>query len=86
MKKLLTILLIGTFSVFPTISGFAESFQGVNYTIIEKSNLGSIKYSVDIRLSQKVSEKFLQQLAIEKFAKKNPENMTGCLSHTICPT
>lgn len=71
MKKLLTIVLIGTFLAFSTITAFAESFQGVNYTIIEKSRLGSIKYSVDIRLSKKVSENFLQLLAL-KIRKEEP--------------
>jgi hypothetical protein len=65
MKKILAILLIVTFIFFPTVSLFAKSFQGVSYTIIEKSSMGSIKLSIDIRLGQKVSKDFLQKLALK---------------------
>lgn len=41
-----------------------ELFQGVNYTVIEKTNLGSIKGSIDIRLEGKVTEDFLHKLAL----------------------
>ena len=65
MKKILAILLITTFLLFPAVSAFAKSFQGVSYTIIEKSSMGSIKLSIDIRLEQKVSKDFLQKLALK---------------------
>gem|GEM_PF-6438104 len=53
MKKVWTILLIISLSLFAAIPIFAETFQGVKYTVIEKSNLGSIKDSIDIRLEKK---------------------------------
>ena len=65
MKKILAILLITTFLLFAAVSAFAKSFQGVSYTIIEKSSLGSIKLSLDIRLEQKVSKSFLQKFALK---------------------
>jgi hypothetical protein len=65
MKKILAILLIGTFLLFPAVSAFAKSFHGVSYTIIEKSSMGNIKLSIDIRLEQKVSKDFLQKLALK---------------------
>lgn len=71
MKKLWTILLIGSLSLFPAIPVFAGSFQGVKYTVVEKSNLGSIKSSIDIRLEKKVSKDFLQKLAL-KLRKAEP--------------
>ena len=71
MKKLWTILLIGSLSLFPAIPAFAASFQGVKYTVVEKSNLGSIKSSIDIRLEKKVSKDFLQKLAL-KLRKAEP--------------
>ena len=71
MKKILIILLIVTFLLFPAVSVFAKSFQGVSYTIIEKSSMGSIKLSIDIRLEQKVSNDFLQKLAL-KLWKEEP--------------
>jgi hypothetical protein len=71
MKKLWTILLIGSLSLFPAIPAFAGSFQGVKYTVVEKSNLGSIKSSIDIRLEKKVSKDFLQKLAL-KLRKAEP--------------
>ena len=71
MKKLWTILLIGSLSLFSTIPAFAASFQGVKYTVVEKSNLRSIKSSIDIRLEKKVSKDFLQKLAL-KLRKAEP--------------
>jgi hypothetical protein len=65
MKKILAILLITAFLLFPAVSAFAKSFQGVSYTIIEKSSMGSIKLSIDIRLEQKVSKVFLQKFALK---------------------
>lgn len=40
------------------------SFQNVNYTIIDKSNMGNIKSSIDIRLEKKVTKEFLHKLAL----------------------
>ncbi len=65
MKKLFPMLLIGFFLIFPTALAFAKTFEGINYTVIEKSTLGSIKSSIDIRLEQKVSKDFLQKLALK---------------------
>ena len=65
MNKLMTIMLIGVLSLLPAILVFAASFQGVNYTVIEKSNMGSIKSSIDIRLEKKVSKDFLHKLALK---------------------
>jgi len=65
MNKLMTIILIGVLSLLPAIPVFAGSFQGVNYTVIEKSNMGSIKGSIDIRLGEKVTKDFLQKLALK---------------------
>lgn len=65
MKEILAILLIATFLLFPAVSGSAKSFQGVSYIIIEKSSMGNIKLSIDIRLEQKVSKDFLQKLALK---------------------
>ena len=71
MKKILPILLIATFLLIPAVSVSAKSFQGVSYTIIKKSNLGSIKSSIDIRLEKKVSKNYLQKLAL-KLRKAEP--------------
>lgn len=65
MKNILVILLIATFLLFPTVSAFAKLFHGVSYTIIEKSSMGSIKLSIDIKLEQKVSRDFLQKIALK---------------------
>jgi hypothetical protein len=45
-----------------TVLAFAETFQGVNYTIIEKSNLENIKRSINMRLGEKVTKRFLTKL------------------------
>jgi len=63
--KRLAILLIVTFLLFPAVPASAKSFQGVNYSIIEKSSMGSAKLSIDIKLEKKVSKAFLQKLALE---------------------
>jgi hypothetical protein len=65
MKKTWTILVIIYLSLSASISVLAESFQGVKYTVLEKSNLGSIKFSIDIRLEKKVSKGFLQAFALK---------------------
>jgi hypothetical protein len=82
MKKLWIILLIGSLSLFSAILAFAGTFQGIKYSVIEKSNMRSIKCTIVISLEKKVSKDFLQKLAL-KFGKQNPGNMTVCLSHTI---
>ena len=64
MKKIWSILLIISLSLFAAIPVLAETFQGVKYTVIEKSNLGSIKGSIDIRLEKKVTKEFLHKLAL----------------------
>jgi len=65
MKKIFAILLMATFLFLPSVSALAKSFQGVSYTIIEKSSMGNIKLSIDIRLEQKVSKDLLQKLALK---------------------
>lgn len=65
MKKIFAMSLIVTFLLFPAVSAFAKSFQGVGYTIIDKSSMGSIKSSIDIRLERKVSKDFLKRLALK---------------------
>ena len=65
MKNILAILIIATFIFFPAVSASAKSFEGVSYTIVEKSSMGSIKLSINIRLEQKVSKDFLQKLALK---------------------
>ena len=53
MKIVWAVLLIISISSPAAISVFAESFQGVNYDVIGKSNLGSTKSSIEIRLEKK---------------------------------
>ena len=65
MDRIWTILLIISLSLLTVVPVLAESFQGGNYTVIEKSNMGSIKSSVSIRLEKKVSRDFLHQLAFK---------------------
>ncbi len=65
MKKIWTIFLILSLSLFAAIPALAETFQGVKYTVIEKSNLGSIKGSIDIRLEKKATKEFLRKLALK---------------------
>jgi len=71
MKKIWTILVIISLSLFAGIPVLAEPFQGVKYTVIGKSNLGSIKCSIDIRLEKKVTKEFLHKLAL-KLRKAEP--------------
>ena len=72
MKRLGLILLFASLSIFLSISALAGSFKGINYAIIEKSKMGSIKISIDIRLQEKVSKDFLRELAL-KFQKEEPK-------------
>ena len=65
MKKLYAILLIISLSLFAASPVLADTFQEVNYTVIEKSNFGSVKGSIDIRLEKKVTKNFLQELAVK---------------------
>ena len=65
MKNLWSICLIISLGLFAVISGYAEIFQSVNYTIIEQTNLGSVKGSIDVRLEKKVTKNFLQKFALE---------------------
>ena len=46
-------------------NGKSLSNQDINYTVIEKSTLGSIKCSIDIRLEKKISKEALKQLALD---------------------
>jgi len=64
MRNLLMIFLI-TLALFAAVPVFAETFLGVNYTVIEKSNLGNIKGSIDIRLDKKVTKDFLIKIALK---------------------
>jgi hypothetical protein len=65
MKNLWSIFLIILFGLFAVVSVSAETFQDVNYTVIEKTSLGSVKGSIDIRLEKKVTKDFLQKLALK---------------------
>jgi len=65
MKKIWAILVIISLSLSATVPVLAESFQGVKYTVIEKSNLGTIQGSIDIRLEKKVKKEFLYKLALK---------------------
>lgn len=65
MKKIFPILLIGFFFVFSAAYAFALTFEGINYTVIEKSNWQNFKCRFSIRLEQKVSKEFLQKLAVK---------------------
>ena len=42
-----------------------DTAQGVNYTVIDKTNLGSMKGSISIRLKKKVSKDSLHKLAFK---------------------
>lgn len=64
MKNSATFMLAIIFVLSFELLVFAENFQGVNYTVIEKTNFGSVKGSIDIRLSKKVTRNFLQKLAL----------------------
>ncbi|MCX5883761.1 MAG: hypothetical protein NTU74_18790 [Deltaproteobacteria bacterium] len=65
MKKIFPILLIGFFFVFSAVYAFALTFEGINYTVIEKSNWQNFKCRISIRFEQKVSKEFLQKLAVK---------------------
>lgn len=65
MKKIFPILLIGYFCVFSAAYAFALTFEGINYTVIEKSNWQNYTCRISIRLEQKVSKEFLQKLAVK---------------------
>lgn len=65
MKNIYAILLVFFLASFAAIPALAKTFQGVNYTVIEKSNMGTIKGSIDVRLSEKVTKDFLQKLAVK---------------------
>lgn len=66
MKNLKAIFLIIFIPLFVAKPVFAETFQDFKYTIIEKSNLASIKSSIDIRLfGEKVTKDFLHKLALK---------------------
>lgn len=64
MRNIVIICLI-SLGLFAAIPAIAETFLGVNYTVIEKKNLGNIKGSIDIRLDKKVKKDFLQKLALK---------------------
>jgi hypothetical protein len=65
MKKIFPILLIGFFFVFSAAVAFALTFEGINYTVIEKSDWQNYTCRISIRLEQKVSKEFLQKLAVK---------------------
>ncbi len=64
MRNLLIIFLI-SLALSASVPVFAQNFLGVNYTVIERTNLGNIKGSIDIRLEKKVTKDFLQKLALK---------------------
>jgi hypothetical protein len=72
MKKIRIILAIISLTLPTAIPALADSFHGVNYTIIEKSdtvieksNSEIIKGRIDIRLEKKVTKDFLYELALK---------------------
>jgi len=64
MKILPPIILLFSLGLFAAVSVSAETFQGVNYTVIEKTNLGTVKGSIVIRLEKKVTRDLLHKLAL----------------------
>lgn len=64
MKILPPIILLISLGLFAAVSVSAETFQGVNYTVIEKTNLGTVKGSIVIRLEKKVTKDLLHKLAL----------------------
>lgn len=64
MKALPPIILLISLGLFAAISVSAETFQGVNYTVIEKTNLGTVNGSIVIRLEKKVTKDLLHKLAL----------------------
>jgi len=63
MNQMKTIMLATFLSLAITIPGLTANFQGIEYSIIEKSNLGTHKCSINIRLENKVTKDFLHKLA-----------------------
>lgn len=64
MKILPPIILLISLGLFAAVSVSANTFQGVNYTVIEKTNLGTVKGSIVIRLEKKVTRDLLHELAL----------------------
>lgn len=64
MKILPPFILLISLGLFAVVSVSAETFQGVNYTVIEKTNLGTVKGSIVIRLEKKVTRDLLHKLAL----------------------
>jgi hypothetical protein len=66
MRNSYVILLVTSLVLFSTAyDSFAEIFESVNYTIIKKTNIADVKGTIDIRLEKKVTENFLQKLALK---------------------
>jgi hypothetical protein len=65
MKILPPIILLITLELFAVVSASAETFQGVNYIVIEKTNLGTVKGSIVTRLERKVTKELLHELALD---------------------
>jgi len=64
MRHFFTIILV-SLAFFTTHPVLAETFLNVSYTVIEKSHMGNIKGSIDIKLEKKVTKAFLQKLALK---------------------
>jgi hypothetical protein len=64
MKALPSIILLLVLGLFVPLFVSAEHFQDVNYKIIEKNNLGTVKGNIIIGLEKKVTKEFLLKLAL----------------------
>jgi hypothetical protein len=64
MKVLSSIILLIVFSLFLAVSVSAEQFLGINYKVIEKNDLGTVKGTIIIGLEKKVAKDFLHKMAL----------------------
>jgi hypothetical protein len=64
MKQLWKIFLITSVLIISFSISYAESFDGVEYTVIVKPDLHTISY-IEVRLEKKVSEDFLKNFAMK---------------------
>lgn len=72
MKKLLSFMIIVYLSIFLTKPVVAAFFQGIEYTVINKSTLKNRKCTLNIRLEKKVQKELLENFAVFlKNAEKN---------------
>ncbi|MFA5597794.1 MAG: hypothetical protein BWY02_02658 [bacterium ADurb.Bin157] len=60
-----TIVLVISLAMFLVCTCMAETFQGVDFSIIKKTNQANIKGSIEVRLNEKVPKDLLQKLALK---------------------